>query len=668
MEQASIIEKQNEAPTVESAKTETKFKDKFILSHVLLCVGFILLNQTVFLILNKNNFYQEVLNSQINYLSWQAALIHLSAWIMCWFAFKADTVSAFYSLKKFQLDSQLLLLVAVLLSGVAEVLQLIANPSNYSFLNSFAAFAIVAVFISLLDRLYWRKFSEFTSFRLSDQITKVRLIDVFATKSLENANPFERIIDICEIKIGDMFSVKAGELIACDAVVMDGSAYVLESKYSAVKWPRLKNIGDEVFAGSRLVEGQLSCKVKLKLEDSLISFIEEKAISNLEPRAFSYTQLISKINLISIIVCCFFAYGLYLTQSLYAAMTLACTILVAASLSKFLFLFDQMPFLAATTLFNKAILLKDNKILKTIANIKNFIFDYPNVSMAEKEIRLEVLDQRVDHQAILRIIASLHSKADQEIDRDIVAFALSKLKNKLPLQVNDFHAYPGLGISGIIQKVDISIGTEDFLIQRGVMIQPTDLEGVGQDQIYYIASADELIAKLVIQDLGKSFKNRLLQLREIGVSPKVFAENQKSEANARLIGYELADIHVSFDSKSKLSQLSNDSFLLASDHTTNDLIQVSHVSSSFFDPIRFDTESTDVIFLEKKLDLVAFTLIFARKYLANLKQNIYLLISFVALLFCSLAFSSVSSNSIGLAVFFASLIIYLNSLRIIFIK
>jgi hypothetical protein len=66
--------------------------------------------------------------------------------------------------------------------------------------------------------------------------------------------------------------------------------------------------------------------------------------------------------------------------------------------------------------------------------------------------------------------------------------------------VLDLREYPGRGICGTIHGVELSIGSEDFLVERGIMVQPTDsgVEHEHGEPLLMVAIDDDVVARFWI--------------------------------------------------------------------------------------------------------------------------------------------------------------------------
>lgn len=86
-------------------------------------------------------------------------------------------------------------------------------------------------------------------------------------------NGEETIVPVEQVKIGDIFAVKAGESIPVDGVIIEGETAVNESALTGESIPADKIVGDEVSAATVNVSGYIRCKATRVGEDTSLSQI-----------------------------------------------------------------------------------------------------------------------------------------------------------------------------------------------------------------------------------------------------------------------------------------------------------------------------------------------------------------------------------------------------------
>lgn len=86
-------------------------------------------------------------------------------------------------------------------------------------------------------------------------------------------NGEETIVPVEQVKIGDIFAVKAGESIPVDGVIIEGETAVNESALTGESIPADKIAGDEISAATINVSGYIRCKATRVGEDTSLSQI-----------------------------------------------------------------------------------------------------------------------------------------------------------------------------------------------------------------------------------------------------------------------------------------------------------------------------------------------------------------------------------------------------------
>ncbi|MEO9221253.1 MAG: heavy metal translocating P-type ATPase, partial [Mycobacteriaceae bacterium] len=83
----------------------------------------------------------------------------------------------------------------------------------------------------------------------------------------------EELVDTAELAVGDRVLVRPGELIGADAEVVGGASEVDQASITGEPLPVLKQVGDEVFAGTLNGTGALSVRVNKPAGESVLARI-----------------------------------------------------------------------------------------------------------------------------------------------------------------------------------------------------------------------------------------------------------------------------------------------------------------------------------------------------------------------------------------------------------
>jgi hypothetical protein len=88
---------------------------------------------------------------------------------------------------------------------------------------------------------------------------------------------------------------------------------------------------------------------------------------------------------------------------------------------------------------------------------------------------LELLDDRIGEPEICGTLLSLLGRAESTTLSSAAQYCRSRASDLTPERVLDMHEYEGKGVCGLVRGIDITIGTEEFLVERGIVFQPSDV-------------------------------------------------------------------------------------------------------------------------------------------------------------------------------------------------
>jgi hypothetical protein len=110
---------------------------------------------------------------------------------------------------------------------------------------------------------------------------------------------------------------------------------------------------------------------------------------------------------------------------------------------------------------------------------------------------LNLMDDRISEHSLCSCIASIVGRAEDPALATIGDYCQRVVGNVATERVVDLHEYEGRGICGTVKGIEFSIGSEDFLVDRGILIQPTEsaVEEGSDDRIVLVAIGDDLIAR-----------------------------------------------------------------------------------------------------------------------------------------------------------------------------
>jgi hypothetical protein len=148
---------------------------------------------------------------------------------------------------------------------------------------------------------------------------------------------------------------------------------------------------------------------------------------------------------------------------------------------------------------SSGLLLSSEDSVRALAAVNSVVIDASRVSTGSRfaVTHLELMDDRLALGALCDCLSSLLGRAEDPLlvaAGDYCRAHASKLSIE---RVLDLREYSGRGICGSVHGIELSVGNEDFLVERGIMVQPTDTElaGEGSDTMLLVAIDDDVVAR-----------------------------------------------------------------------------------------------------------------------------------------------------------------------------
>ncbi|MDP5038925.1 MAG: heavy metal translocating P-type ATPase, partial [Candidatus Gracilibacteria bacterium] len=304
-----------------------------------------------------------------------------------------------------------------------------------------------------------------TKSKTSNAVKKLMSI----TPNIVNIFTLKGIIqkDIQDVKIGDIFIVKAGEKIPCDGEIISGEALVDESMLNGEFSLVNKKVKDEVFAGSLNNFSNFKAVIRKTPNNFLINQIitilkdvsfKKTDIENLSDTISKYFVPIVIIISIITFISWYFIGGVGFEKSL----IFATSVLVIACPCA-LGLATPTAIMVGTGVgANSGILIKNPNSLQKAGSINAIVFDKTGTLTTGK---LEVSDliqtNNQNYQDLVNIIYSIESESNHPISKAIIKYC-KKFDAKM-LKVSCFELENGKGISAKIGNDEYKIGNKNYI-------------------------------------------------------------------------------------------------------------------------------------------------------------------------------------------------------------
>lgn len=435
--------------------------------------------------------------------------------------------------------------------------------------------------------------------------------------------------------LGQTVAFKAGQMIPVDGRIELGSVGVDERAFNPLPTFKVREEQEVVFAGSEIISGSADVKVLATGRDSCLGQMQsviapivqesEQSLHIEDQKAARWTAL-TLVFLATAAAISWNERSVGYTSPLMAAGMVA---LIATLCQVSEWLYGQRRSLVRSWLL-KGFLLAQPTTCKDLSRVSRVECDPSRLETLApgSSVHLEVLDDRLSPPALCDILASLLGRAEDPI---LVAAGDYCRRNAHTLsleRVIDLREYAPRGICGTVHGIELSVGDEDFLVERGIMVQPTEGalealdEGHSGERTVLVAIDDDVVARFRIATTQEQIAS---EGAHAGWNPAV--EISASSGVARELGAEV---------------------LLVRGRESDLIGQTAHLEVSLFSPQEGAIRRTSVVAFTPALLPLSDLLGDCRAHIRAL-ERCRLLVGFGGLVTVAAAFSGIFTPAIPLA-------------------
>ncbi|KAK1367478.1 Heavy metal atpase 2 [Heracleum sosnowskyi] len=431
----------------------------------------------------------------------------------------------------FVIGSGLLVLLTLILQHVYHPLRYLALPAvalaifpiffkavaalrNYNVTNiNILVLITVAGSIALKDYLeagtivFLFTFAQWLESKASHKATS-------AMSSLANIVPQTAVIaetgervNADQVQLNTILSIKPGDVIPIDGVVVQGNCDVDEKTLTGESFPVSKQIDSTVWAGTINLNGYLSVKTTALAEDCVVARMAN-LVEEAQKNKSKTQRIVDKCTKYYTPIIIAIALGLVIVPSAIRAHHLA----------------------------KSGLLVKGAEHLETLAKVKIMAFDKTGTittgEFVVADFKPLLQDDDITLHKLLYWVASIESKSSHPMAEALVEYAKSYSVEPKPDDVEEFHNFPGEGICGKIDGKDIYVGNKRIAIRAGCATLPI----IGDDEmegksIGYIFSGSFLAGIFSLSDVCRTgVREAIEELKSMGIKTAMLTGDHQAAA------------------------------------------------------------------------------------------------------------------------------------------
>lgn len=380
--------------------------------------------------------------------------------------------------------------------------------------------------------------------KTSEAIKKLMGLAPKKARIMRNGQEVEVAVD--EVQVGDIISVKPGEKMPVDGIVVEGMTSVDEAMLTGESIPVEKTTGDAIIGASINKNGTIQYKATKVGKDTALSQI----IKLVEEAQGSKAPIAKLADIISgyfvpIVIGLAVLSGLiwYLAgETGVFALTIAISVLVIACPCALGLATPTAIMVGTGKGAEYGVLIKSGGALEKTHKIQTIVFDKTGTLTEGKPKVTDILTVNGMTEDELLVLAASAEKGSEHPLGEAIVYGAEKKALGL-IKTHSFHALPGHGIEVTIENDTLLLGNKKLMIDRGISLEAVEtasdtLAGEGKTPMY-IAKDGQIAGIIAVADTVKANSLKAVEkLHKMGLEVVMITGDNKrtAEAIAKQVG------------------------------------------------------------------------------------------------------------------------------------
>ncbi|KVX02050.1 heavy metal translocating P-type ATPase [Shewanella frigidimarina] len=316
-------------------------------------------------------------------------------------------------------------------------------------------------------------------------------------------------IDIALVQLNDKVSVRPGEKIPVDGVVVEGSSFIDESMLTGEPIPVEKGINDDVVAGTLNKLGSLTFTATRVGKDTALAHIITmvKRAQNSKPPIGRMADVISGYFVPAMMIIAIISAMVWLNfgpePSMGYAIVSAMTILIIACPCALGLATPMSVMVGVGKAAESGVLIRNGEALQTASTITTMILDKTGtITEGSPKITDIIVVNGREQEHVLQLAASIEQHSEHPLAQAVVQAAADK--GLALFNVEQFTAIAGFGVQAQYQSTQLLFGNEKLMREKGIALsdyqqQAQALAAEAKTPMYF-AIDGELAAVIAVAD------------------------------------------------------------------------------------------------------------------------------------------------------------------------
>ncbi|CAN5168951.1 heavy metal translocating P-type ATPase [soil metagenome] len=326
-------------------------------------------------------------------------------------------------------------------------------------------------------------------------------------------------VPVSELEVGDVFVVRPGERVATDGEVVDGASALDTSAMTGESVPADVTAGSPVLGGAVNTYGRIRVRANKVGADTQLARMG-RLVTDAQNGKASIQRLADRVSAVFVpavlVVAALTVAGWLLAgAAVSVAFTAAVAVLIIACPCA-LGLATPTAILVGTGRGAQlGVLISDPTVLETVTGIDTVVLDKTG-TVTTGRMTVGDVDVRPGEDAdeVLRLAAAVEAASEHPLAAAIVAAARERGLD-LP-EVTDFANQPGIGVTGVIDAVRVSVSREGSIAGIDLLAPAPAAPGTGVD----VKWGGRVRGTIRLSDVVKpSSADAIAELKAMGITP-----------------------------------------------------------------------------------------------------------------------------------------------------
>ncbi|AKT38554.1 heavy metal translocating P-type ATPase [Chondromyces crocatus] len=342
----------------------------------------------------------------------------------------------------------------------------------------------------------------------------------------------EVLVPLMEVRLHDILVVGAGELVAVDGKIVEGTAAVDQRFLTGEAQLAEKGVGDEVLASTFIVRGRVKIRVEKTGAATAASQIESviNSTTTFEDSLTTRSESISDATVLPTFGLGLLGLGLRGLTGLEGVVTSNFSVVYRLASPWMMLNYTEGA-------AQDGVIIKDGRSLELIPRVDTVVFDKTGtLTLGDFKLgEIHALGD-VSEGELLRLSASCEQRQSHPIAKAILHAAEER---GIPLSpINDVHYELGHGVKAHLGDETVLVGSERFMRNQGVTLPEhiQDLLPKGEamgNSFVHVASGGRLIGLLELcPAIRPEAKEQIARMRERGLSVRILSGDHVSPTRA----------------------------------------------------------------------------------------------------------------------------------------